>query len=61
MNEQVQTPRKSLRESNSGEDGCTLEKFSAEKRAALEAGLESARRGEIKPWGDFTKYANDDE
>jgi hypothetical protein len=35
--------------------------LSPEARAALDAGLESARRGEIKPWGDFTKYASDDD
>ncbi|MEO7035469.1 MAG: hypothetical protein ABI548_16195 [Polyangiaceae bacterium] len=35
--------------------------LSPEARAALDAGLESAKRGEIKPWGDFTKYATDDE
>ena len=34
---------------------------SKEAQVALDAGLESAKRGEIKPWGDFTKYAVEDE
>lgn len=35
--------------------------LSPEARAALDAGIESARRGEIQPWGDFTKYVTDDD
>ena len=30
-------------------------------RAALEAGMESARRGEIKPWGSFAQYLDDND
>ena len=28
-------------------------------RADLDAGLASAKRGEVKPWGDFTQYAEE--
>lgn len=37
------------------------EPLSPAASAALQAGLESARRGEIKPWGDFTKYITTDD
>lgn len=35
--------------------GASVMCLSPEARAALEAGLESARRREIKPWGDQYK------
>jgi hypothetical protein len=35
--------------------------LSANAAAALEAGLASARRGEIAPWDDFSAYAVEDE
>ena len=36
------------------------QELSPEAAAALAAGLESARRGEIKRWGDFTQFIGDD-
>lgn len=38
-----------------------LSDLSPEAKADLDAGLESARRGEIKPMGSFTQYINDGE
>ena len=37
------------------------QKLSPEAAAALAAGLASARRGEIKPWGSFSLYLEDDD
>lgn len=33
--------------------------MSPRAREMLDAGLASARRGEVRPWDDFTAYAND--
>lgn len=39
---------------------CHTDNMSPESKSKLEAGLESARQGHIKPWGSFVKYAIDD-
>jgi len=33
--------------------------LSSRARKMLEDGLASARRGEVKPWGDFTRHVDD--